>query len=289
MYHHTNKKIKTDSELAVISEPEQIVRKSKIPKQPTITLNDDCILAILEHSDILDLANIARSSKYLKDLAMNIFKRKHKCVQFKCRDVTMNIKAIHLFQHFGSQIVKLDLKFPEEDFSVPMLDAIVEHCVSIKSFRLDHFYVPNTKFWFRRMALLFGRLEKLHLKNFFIGESPIYATTTLYENAIDLFKNCTSLVVLILSQSEKFYTPIFQSSFPRLEHFMLEDTFNFSSRSVDDIFMIRHPNLKTLILNSPSFYVHVAPANMANLESVGIYIMTSDRLHEQTSKLLQNF
>lgn len=280
-----NKKLKTDlGSIACCYVDDQKRNKRKMAKQPAknlLDLNDDCLFAIFERADVMDLANVAQSCKYLEPIAFNIFQRKHKSLTLIFSDIVTVEQAARaklLFQIFGSNIVELDIQFEpryfngDEDYwTADVLHAIVTHCSLLKSLKLASFHIPDDEFWFIRIRKLFARLEKLQLKHCFI-ESWYWSgdcDTTENGNAINCFDNCTSLRELKLIDSYDFYYAIYRNFFP--QHFIIDEPETCSFKS-EDGFISRHPHLKTFSLSSEEDHLPIAVANLRNLEIFGFEI-----------------
>lgn len=281
-----SKRIKTDfGSLACLDgESDKEQQNKRKLAQPTaldlLDLNVDCLFEIFERLDVMDLADVVQSCKYVKEIIFNLFQRKYKTLKLNFSDI-VNVKtavqARRLFKTFGSIIIELEIKFVpykvvENPNSADILDAVIEHCTSLKTFKLDSFDIPDNAFWFERMGQLFMRLQKLRLRHVFIEDiqsswnfDEIFVTPN--ENDISCFDNCSSLIELKLEESYFFYSKIFRTTFRSLKHFIIEDSVNCRSTSMDG-FISRHPNLKTFSLDSEYSHIPVAAANL-NLETLG--------------------
>lgn len=291
------KKIKTDfGSLAATSDnDEQQQKKRKLAKTANdegssistasttclLDLNDDCLIAIVERFEVMNLCAIAQSCTRLKRLILQTFKRKHKIVKLNFSDiVSVNtaVQAIRFFEIFGWLIIELEVKFKpyekcDDPNSANIVDAVVEHCTALKALKLASFDIPDDEFWFIRIGQLFGRLQKLHLKHVFIDPSVWHDDEPIITpngNAISCFYNCTSLIELKLVDSSFFYKAIFENSFQSLEHLIIEDEDKESCRDCSmDGFILRHPSLKTFSLDCEELHIPVAAANLARLETFG--------------------
>lgn len=114
------------------------------------------------------------------------------------------------------------------------------------------------------------KLHKLCLEQVLIDEFDDWtenATISPNGNCMNLFTNCTSLVELKVFESFSFYRVIFENSFPKLEHFIIEDPCRCIKNSTEG-FILRHPNLKTFSLDSDEDHIPVLQVLAANGNSL---------------------
>lgn len=279
-----HKKIKADFESIVrlyVNDKQENKRKiaKQQPAMNLLDLNVDCVFEIFERAEVMDLANLSRTSEFMKTIAFDIFQRKYKSLKMIYSDIVSEeqaVKAKLLFKTFGSLIVELDVQFQpynnKEDYkTADILHAIMTHCTSIKSLKLASFDIPDDEFWFIRMRKLFARLEKLHLHHVFFGYEyygPLVYDTTPNGNDINVFDNCTSLRELTLYESYYFYDTIFGNLFPKLQHFVIDHPQSCRTNGTS-AFILRHPHLKTFSLNCEYRHIPVAAANLLDLETFG--------------------
>lgn len=266
------------------NEKRKMAIKQKVAKQGSnhlLNLNADAMFAIFERLDVMDLPNVSQLSDYMKEIICNTFERKHKNLKLNISDyVTGNLRGknmsvrdrnriIRLFETFGSLITELEVNFEywrHDHNATFIIDSIVEHCTSLKSFNLYSYRVPDNKLSFLRigrMEQLYCRLEKLCLRDFNDGFWYF-----LSENAQINFNGCASLVELKLCDCYAFCQPIIRSFFPKLEHFIVKDKKVWKYNDMD-AFIMRHPNLKTLSIDCNVNEIPMAAANLPNLEKFG--------------------
>lgn len=271
-----NKRIKIDQS----NEERKVAEKQEVTIQGPnylLDLNADALIAIFERMDVMDFPSVAQLSDNMKEIIFNTFRRKYKNLKLdfsfyasgnflgNFMSVRDRNRRIRLFETFGSLINELEVKFEcwcHDPNEALIIDSIVEHCMSLKTFRLNSYQVPDDQFSLirmGRMGQLFSRLEKLYLNNFW---------NFLITHPGTKFNGCASLVELELCESYAFCQPMIRSTFPKLETFIVKDRGNWQYNDMD-AFIIRHPKLKTLSMDCNVNEIPMAAANLPNLEMFG--------------------
>lgn len=268
-----------------------------------LSLNDDCLIAIAERSNIMDLWSIARSSERLSEIVFQMFKRKYKTLKFIFSDYVSVKEAFQfkrLFATFGRLIIELEINFKElfpqraDPNAVIIIDSVTQFCSALKSLKLAKFDIPDNQNSFVGMGKLFGRLKTLQLQYVYIEGINYWhrdQVITENENRIYFFDNCESLTKLKIVESHFFHQAIFDNSFPRLEHFLLEHPDGWSNSSIDG-FITRHPNIQTFGIDWENSHSHVpfVATSCKNLQILGFRFEEDTPTHISASiKCLATF
>lgn len=138
------------------------------------TLNDNCILYVMDHLPLADLCNTAEVSKRLNELAQLSFRLKYRNLDMKLlatKDTKITTEQTRsLFRNFGALITSLHVSRKDFEFDQPaqnpfkglktLLRLIYKHCNSLQSLTIGHFWM-NMK-TVRDSVPIFKRLTTLN-------------------------------------------------------------------------------------------------------------------------------
>lgn len=250
-------------------------------------MNDDCLREIISRLGAMDLHSIANSNKRLRALAFELIQRKNKIWTLNFPfdvDAAKALEARKMFAYFGPEIVQMEINFNYQGVSddhnpnsVQIMEAVVQHCTVIKSLKLQKFHIPDCRASFIGFKSLFKRLDMLHLVNVFIEYDD-------NSNSIDFFTDCPTLVELRVWESYVLYPAIFQSTFPKLESFIVEEPekcFDEHTRG----FIMRHANLKTFDVDCEEGHINLLAENCKSLEKLGFGIVNRFIQQQQLNSL----
>lgn len=172
-----------------------------------LDLNDDCLIAVAERCRVWDLHSFAQSTKRMKEIVFNLFKRKYKSFLLNFGDIVSVetvVEVIQLLTSFGSLIEELEIwnwRAVYGPDSAEIMDAVIQFCTSLNFLKLSSIDLPDNKKAFDGMRKLFGRLQKLHLQHVFIDCNDVDGIITSNGNCINFFANCKSLVEVKVMES----------------------------------------------------------------------------------------
>lgn len=240
-----------------------------------IDVNNDCLRAIFNHLNLIDLLNVADTSKRLKQIAEMEFERKYKTNQVHFahvrpnpnRCVTVNgyrivigdLKTcLQLLRCFGHIVNEIELNFGniEAKFSAEIERCLAEFCSQSLLF-LSMFDNKSGHLIFDAVEKSFMKIISLHLENCHIG-----AKTSLTK----LFPNMTNLYL----HSNFYENPaILQENFPFLFIFSTE---NLNESNIREILRL-NPQLEKLYIHSnysPEL-IRYANENLPKLEDLHLF------------------
>lgn len=237
-----------------------------------LDMNDDCLYEIFSPKlmSIMDLCSVAETCSRLKQIANRNFTRAYKCCNFN----ELSLKTIHEVRrfliNFGSLITELTIKSDLNGMSVRILDLVIRYCKNtLESLTLKQYEI--TEYLTAKLRPMFSNLKKIHLEN-----------CSLYGDGQKLFANCGSLIELkaIQLDHEDDDGIILENVFPKLERFVLEQTYFNNDDSELNLFVSRHEGLKELSLKGidndrPTLLTAIAN-NCKSIEELRIESAASD-------------
>ncbi|XP_037028602.1 uncharacterized protein LOC119068868 [Bradysia coprophila] len=279
-----------DAESNFVCTKRKIVRRrlnTPIPVATSTTildLNDDCLYKIFNLSlvSLSDFYSLSQTCSRLNGIGCDIFLRKVKICNLRHitdQNAEIVIGVLKAFRYVISEL-RLDMNAISHSNSSAILDTIIRDCTELKSLTIEGYKVPDNRKDIDKLGLLFKNLEKLHLEYVFIEDiDDSNAVETASEPLINnIFTGCQSLISLKVVNCYHFKLAIFESSFPKLEHF------DYKSGAVDDDnnirdFILRHRNLKTFRLDTDCNDYLEFLAGCKNLTNLNIRLDTKLYLH----------
>lgn len=208
---------------------------------PILSLNDDCLYAIFERLDWMDLLSLFETCTRFQPLAASTFRRKFKSIIIAgghpfWENRTIALKRFYdLFTLFGRYIQRLEFNFKYSNFEEQdeAFEMLLRECSTLKSLSLKGVTLSRNSPLFNNNyenTLFFENLEELTLNR-----------CRCDNNIITFFENCTQLRKLNIEMCE--LSPWFLAqSFPQLESMTMIDNFDLYGTPLM-VFFISNPQL----------------------------------------------
>ena len=224
-----------------------------------MSLDDDCLLAILSHLSIEDLCVVAPVCPRLRQNAEIEFRKRFKNLSLGTEQTIKQIKTI--LSNFG-HLVK-ELLTPYDCFntfkSSSLLDLFIRYCSgTLEKLTLSQFLIQGKSL--NRSKMLFQPLKSLTLID-----------CKLSMKMRDAFASCHELISLKLDSCEEDYKFYYDLVFPKLETFSINFLTNIKLDKFKRFCQL-HPHLKNLEISKCDFtnfeFCEVIGENLKNLEEL---------------------